>query len=160
MGHASITVPRIGLGGSRSHRWTARIAIGGVAALFSLGAVVLARSLGRVEVVGGSMAPALLPGDRLLLLRRPLGPPGWPAVGDVVALADPREPTRVLVKRVAHIDRSAGTVTVLGDAAEASTDSRTFGAVPRRALLGRAVHRYGPAGRNSRAPWPSGYASR
>ena len=159
MGHASITVPRIGPGGSRSHHWAARITIGGVAALFSLGVVVLARSLGRVEVVGGSMAPALLPGDRLLLLRRPLGSPGWPAVGDVVALNDPREPMRVLVKRVADIDQSAGTVTVLGDAAEASTDSRTFGAVPRRALLGRAIYRYAPVGRSSRAPWPPRYAS-
>lgn len=97
----------------------------------------------RIEVTGASMTPALLPGDRLLLVRaRHFG------VGDVVALPDPREPGRLLVKRVASIDGSS--VGVVGDNAPASTDSRHFGPVPVGALLGRACYRYHPPGRSGR----------
>ena len=103
---------------------------------------------GRVVVEGDSMAPALRAGDRLLILR---------ALrlhrGDVVAVRDPRLPSRVLVKRVAAVPGEAVTVAgavlragrgyvVLGDNLPASTDSRTFGAVPRRLVLGRLVWRY------------------
>jgi hypothetical protein len=38
-------------------------------------------------------------------------------------------------------------VLVLGDNPAASTDSRTFGAVPLAALCGRCVHRYAPIDR-------------
>ena len=83
------------------------------------------------------MSPTLRPGDRLLLVRaRRVG------IGDVVAVADPRAPGRLLVKRVGSVDGRA--VTVLGDNAAASTDSRHFGPVPVAALLGRAFYRYGP----------------
>lgn len=95
------------------------------------------RPLGRVAVTGDSMRPALQPGDRLLVLRR-----ARVDVGDVVAVADPREPTRVMVKRVAG--REGGGVTVLGDNAAASTDSRTFGPVASSAVRGRAFYRYFP----------------
>jgi signal peptidase I len=88
------------------------------------------------------MRPALEHGDRLLVLRL------RPRVGDVVALSDPRAPARTIVKRVAHIDRDE--ITVLGDNAGASTDSRTFGPVPRTAILGRVVYRYAPAARAGR----------
>lgn len=95
------------------------------------------RPLGRVEVTGDSMRPALEPGDRLLVLRRAAG-----RVGDVVALADPRLPSRTIVKRVAA--RSPAGLTVLGDNPPASTDSRTFGPVARSRLRGRAIYRYFP----------------
>jgi signal peptidase I len=51
------------------------------------------------------------------------------------------------VKRVAAIDQPVGTVTVVGDNRSASTDSRDFGPVPRRCVIGLVVYRYGPAGR-------------
>lgn len=97
-----------------------------------------------VVVAGESMAPALRPGDRLLVLRsrRP------PRPGQVVALRDPRQRRRVLVKRVASVD--TGRITVLGDNAGQSTDSRDFGPVQAEALLGRAVYRYAPP---DRAGW-------
>jgi nickel-type superoxide dismutase maturation protease len=99
----------------------------------------MAPSLLRLVVVEGtSMAPGLLPGDRLLVLALRARP------GDVVALRDPRD-GRVIVKRVAAVEGDA--VTVLGDDADRSTDSRTFGPVARSALLGRAVYRYAPADR-------------
>ena len=132
-------------------------------ALVVAGAAVLAvPSVRRVEVTGGSMAPALLPGDRLVVVGRPawsrLAASGrWPAPGQVVAVRDPRRPARILVKRVAAVDRLEGTVTVLGDA-PASTDSREFGPVPRSSVLGRAVYRYAPAGRAGAGPWAEEYA--
>jgi len=119
--------------------------------------VALVRPLRRVEVVGGSMAPTFLPGDRLLVLAPLPGRPVRAAPGDVVAVADPRDRSRILVKRVVAVDRAAGTVEVRGDDPSASTDSRHFGPVPRRALIGRVVHRYGPPGRSGPGPWPTEY---
>lgn len=94
----------------------------------------------RLSVHGSSMEPYLADGDRILVAR-------WPGLrqGDVVALADPRDPRRTLVKRVDVVAHEG--VWVLGDNAPASTDSRDFGTVPRRMVKGRAVYRYHPAQR-------------
>src|SRR4051812_31648916 len=107
--------------------------------------VVFVRGDTRVRflvVDGDSMRPAIEPGDRLLVLRL------RPRVGDVVALRDPRERTRVIVKRVAAIDATG--VDVRGDNAAASTDSRAFGRIDARDVLGRAVYRYAPSTRAGR----------
>ena len=99
------------------------LAVVGVAA----GMTVLVTSVRRAQVAGGSMAPALLPGDRLVVVGLPWGLQPWPRVGAVVAVRDPRDSRRVLVKRVSAVDREAGTIFVVGDAPDVSTDSRTFG---------------------------------
>lgn len=93
------------------------------------------------------MAPTLLPGDWLLadpdaFRDRP------PAAGDLVLLPDPREPARLLVKRVAEVDRSS--VVVVGDAEHESTDSRVFGPVDIDAVEGRPWFRYWPPRRIGR----------
>ena len=88
------------------------------------------------------MAPSLRPGDWLLvdpLAYRDTGP----AVGDIVVAPDPREPGRLLVKRVGGVTAD-GTVELRGDAPDASTDSRTFGPLPASAVTGRAWARYWP----------------
>jgi nickel-type superoxide dismutase maturation protease len=108
---------------------------------------VLARHwLDVVEVAGGSMAPALQPGDRLLVeavtYRSRL-----PRVGEIVLAADPRDPSRELVKRVAA---SGPSLQLRGDARDASTDSRIFGAVPLAAVRWRVVARYWPPARATR----------
>ena len=89
------------------------------------------------------MRPALEPGDRLLVLRT-----AHVRTGDMVALVDPREPDRLVIKRVASC--SSSELMVLGDNPAASTDSRTFGPVSRNALRGRDVYRYFPVERRAR----------
>jgi nickel-type superoxide dismutase maturation protease len=104
--------------------------------------------LRRLEVTGESMTPTLEPGDRVLVVAGlgPLRPPI--RTGDLVALTDPRDPARMMVKRVAAI--SGGRVEVRGDNAAASTDSRHFGPVDRAAVVGRVVYRYHPEERRGR----------
>jgi nickel-type superoxide dismutase maturation protease len=132
---------------------------GGKVAAVALALSVAAawRSVRRVEVAGRSMAPALLPGDRLVVVGLPWLPQPWPEPGTVIAVRDPRLPGRILVKRVAELNRGEGTLEVRGDDPDASTDSRVFGPVPRSSIVGRAVYRYGPAGRTGPAPWPAEY---
>ena len=107
-----------------------------------VGAALLAlRRLDVVEVHGASMAPALQPGDRLLVesltyATRP------PRNGEVVVATDPRQPGRELVKRVTGVD--AGGVHLRGDHPAASTDSRSFGPIPAQAVRWRVLMRYWP----------------
>jgi nickel-type superoxide dismutase maturation protease len=112
-----------------------------------LGALA-AGSLRRLEAVGDSMLPTLQAGDRLLLVRAMGGRLAVP--GRVVAVRDPRFDAggRILLKRVRAYDGDR--VEVRGDNPRASTDSRTFGPVPRRAVVGVALWRYHPA---ERAGW-------
>jgi signal peptidase I len=128
-----------------------------------LGAVCGAAAVGlrplRVEVAGTSMVPALLPGDRLLALRQPRY-----GIGDLVVVGDPRDPARLLVKRLAAlpgsrisasgvtIEAGADEVVLLGDNPDASTDSREIGPVRLADLRGRCVYRYAPADRVGRLP--------
>jgi inner membrane protease subunit 1 len=114
-----------------------------VAALVASAALVLAELLvrpRRVVVEGRSMEPTLAPGDRLLVTRAR----GLHA-GDVVAVRDPRDRRRVLVKRVGAVLDDE--IVLRGDNPSASTDSRTFGPVPAKAVLGRVSRCYSPAWR-------------
>ena len=104
-----------------------------------VGLLAARRWLDVVEVRGRSMAPALLPGDRLLVVRAP------PRTGDVVLTPDPRAPSRELIKRIAAVDRIG--VHLRGDNPAASTDARTFGTVPHADVRWRAVLRYWPVDR-------------
>jgi nickel-type superoxide dismutase maturation protease len=102
----------------------------------------------RVEIVGSSMRPALEPGEWALAVvaasyRR----------GDVVVLEHPERPGFELVKRVIAVPGDlapdgrvldADRFWLEGDAADASTDSRTFGAVGRASLVGRVRLVYHP----------------
>jgi nickel-type superoxide dismutase maturation protease len=108
----------------------------------------------RITVRGPSMAPLLLPGERVLFDRLAYVR-NRPRAGDVVLVAHPLRPELRMVKRLAGVPRDLiggrmlgrGEYWVLGDNAEESTDSREFGPVRRRDLLGRAWVRYWPAER-------------
>ncbi len=100
----------------------------------------------RVVVADASMAPTLRPGDRLLVDRGAYRA-APPEIGDIVVLVDPERPDRWLVKRVAAVDPASGTLEVRGDARDVARDSRQFGPVPLRSVLGRAFRRYHPRDR-------------
>ncbi len=93
------------------------------------------------------MDPTLLPGDWLLA-----DPVAYvdrsPVLGDLVLVPDPREPSRLLVKRVAEVYTDG--LVVVGDAPDASTDSRSFGPVEASAVEGRPWFRYWPPRRFGR----------
>jgi nickel-type superoxide dismutase maturation protease len=123
-------------------------ALVGAAAGIAAGAAA-SRWLDVVEVRGCSMAPSLLPGDRLLVesrsyLNRP------PRPGEVVLAPDPRQADRELIKRVVAVDEAAAAADLRGDAPEASADSREFGAVPVSEIRWRAAFRYWPPERAGR----------
>jgi nickel-type superoxide dismutase maturation protease len=113
-----------------------------IGALAALSTATLARLwLDLVEVRGSSMAPALLANDWLLVER-------WtytrrqPRPDEVVLAADPRDPQRELVKRVAGVGSDG--VRLAGDNAAASTDSAAFGALPVALVRWRVVARCWP----------------
>lgn len=94
------------------------------------------------------MAPSLQSGDWLLADPKAFRGQG-PQVGQLVLVPDPRQPTRLLVKRVGAV-HADGRLDVRGDAADASTDSRAFGAVDPAGVEGQPWFRYWPAGRIGR----------
>lgn len=107
----------------------------GAAILAYLGALAANRS--QVQVRGSSMEPTLQPGDRLLTV--PAIPRALRA-GRVVVVADPADPGHLVVKRLADVD--CASVEVRGDAPERSTDSRTWGRLPRAAVRRIVVARW------------------
>ena len=111
-----------------------------------INAVVYTRVLPfqRFSVQDTSMRPVVQPGDRLLVGR-------WlrPRAGDLVVLRDPEQPSVFIVKRVASVEPN-GDLVVRGDNPNVSRDSRHFGSVARRLVVGRAFYRYLPAARRGR----------
>ena len=94
------------------------------------------------------MEPTLVPGDWLLV-----DPHAYiersPSPGELVLVPDPRQVTRLLVKRVTSVDPD-GWLRLGGDAPEASTDSRAFGSVDPNSVVGRPWYRYFPPRRVGR----------
>lgn len=98
-------------------------------------ALALNRSLIRVH--GPSMLPALWPGDLLVTV-----PAAWWRLrpGLVVVVADPADAGHRVVKRLTRVGPDG--VEVRGDNPAASTDSRTWGVLPDRAVRRVALRRW------------------
>lgn len=148
-------LPPAALGGGRGAALSRALAAGLVAVLAALFVRTFVVEI--VQVPSGSMAPALVAGDRVAVDRLVYGggsgPLAWllpsrePAAGDVVVFRSPEERRRLLVKRCVATggEPFAGswvppdTLVLLGDARESSHDSRAFGPVGRGAVVGRAA---------------------
>jgi signal peptidase I len=133
---------------SRKSLRTALRIISRVPGLYTGLAFLLAR---RATVQGLSMAPTLLPGERLLFDRLAYVR-DRPRLDDIVLVTHPLRRDLRMVKRLTGVPRDAidghtrgrGEYWVLGDNDALSTDSREFGPVRRHDLLGRAWIRYWP----------------
>ncbi len=143
----SVAAPSRGVGDLAQARFRAGLRVGiGVAALGFALAPPLARLVRswplRSAVAGGSMRPTLEPGDWLLVDPRAYAA-RRPRPSDLVAVPDPTEPARWLVKRVVDLDAD-GWLELRGDNPDESTDSRIFGTVDPQSVIGRPWARYWP----------------
>ncbi|MGC2236729.1 MAG: nickel-type superoxide dismutase maturation protease [Pyrinomonadaceae bacterium] len=86
-------------------------------------------------VEGDSMLPALKDGDAVLL-----NPKAKIATGDIVLANHPYKESVKILKRVKKFNKK-GDLYLVGDNPKESTDSRTFGAVPLKYLIGKATCR-------------------
>ena len=86
------------------------------------------------------MTPTLAPGERVVVNRLSYRF-SQPKPGDLVVVRDPRQPERLLLKRIERRADGDGWL-VLGDRPEASTDSRQFGPVKREFIIGKVWFRY------------------
>ena len=119
-------------------------AVRAIPGVYALLAFLTAR---RIAVRGGSMLPALAPGERVLFDRLAYVL-DRPRTGDIVLARHPARPGVRMIKRVAEREGlGRGEYWLLGDNAEGSTDSRTLGAFRRRDIVGRAWVVYWPAER-------------
>ncbi len=94
----------------------------------------------RFRVVGESMMPLLQPGEEVLI--DPLAYVNCsPEPGDIVVSEHPSLKGFRLVKRVVAV-LDSGDCILIGDNSSESTDSRSFGAVPRQKIVGQVTSRF------------------
>lgn len=85
----------------------------------------------KYKIVGRSMSPTLKPGQNILVNRLSKVKPQ-----DIVAAKDPRD-GKILIKRVQKITN--GKFYVLGDNPNESTDSRHFGWITKKDIIGKVI---------------------
>ena len=87
------------------------------------------------EIKGESMLPSLSEGSFVLVSSIPFMFRN-PRVEDIVIARDPRD-RRILVKRIEQVNNEG--YFLIGDNKEISTDSREFGPIQRRDILGKMI---------------------
>lgn len=102
---------------------------------------LLLKSVYPLRVHGESMRPLLR--DGALIVAQRIDGSSRLSVGDVVIAKRPDRPGLEIVKRILAIDEQ-GKVFLDGDNSAASTDSWTFGPVPRDMIVARVRWRYWP----------------
>src|SRR5258708_21827654 len=89
----------------------------------------------KFKIVGNSMSPILVDGDTILVNRLAYVYRS-PQIDDIVAVKDPRD-KKILTKRIARIENNK--YFVLGDNKAHSTDSRIFGMIEKREIVGKII---------------------
>lgn len=89
-------------------------------------------------IEGDSMQPTLKKGDCVFI-----NPKAEPKAGDIVLFRHPYKKSVKAIKRLAQITED-GKYLVVGDNKFESSDSRTFGAIAAKDILGVAVCRFPP----------------
>ena len=95
----------------------------------------------RFRVTGNSMQPLLQPGEEILI--NPFAyQKALPQINDLVVAIHPHQKDLEIVKRIHRIDED-GTFFLLGDNPNHSTDSRNFGAIALKNIIGKVTTRFG-----------------
>lgn len=89
----------------------------------------------RVRVQGNSMLPTFADGDEILIKENAEISPD-----DIVFSKHPKYNERKIIKRISEIDEK-GLLFLIGDNLEESTDSRHFGKINSKLLIGKIVKR-------------------
>jgi nickel-type superoxide dismutase maturation protease len=87
----------------------------------------------KYKIIGNSMFPTLQSGE-IVLVNRLFYLFAKLKIGDIVALKDPRD-EKILIKRIYKIGDSK--YFVLGDNQKESTDSRAFGWITKKDIIGK-----------------------
>ena len=90
----------------------------------------------RLRIIGHSMEPRIKNGELVLLS----GIPYWfksPRINDIVAFKDSRD--TAMVKRITEIKN--GRYFVLGDNKNESLDSRKFGYITKKQIIGKIIYK-------------------
>ena len=90
------------------------------------------------KIIGESMWPTLSDGKNVLV-NRIAYLFNIPKVNDIVACRDPRD-NKILIKRI--LKKENGKYFVLGDNKKASTDSRIFGMIEKKSIVGKVIYKF------------------
>lgn len=95
----------------------------------------------RFRVTGISMQPLLQPGEEILI--NPFAyKKASPQVNDLVVATHPKKADIEIIKRISHITEDDN-LFLIGDNPKHSTDSRNFGAIPLKNIIGKVTTRFG-----------------
>lgn len=88
-----------------------------------------------IAIEGDSMHPTLKTGDRILVEKN-----SAIGVGDIVVAHHPFKTSVKIVKRISSIETD-GSISLIGDNPNESSDSRGFGSIKRSDVIGKVVAR-------------------
>lgn len=94
----------------------------------------------RKRISGASMFPLLKSGDEVLVNHRAYRRKS-PTLGDIVLARHPQRPDFPIIKRITALSGDDAYF-LSGDNAAESTDSRSFGAIKRQAIIGHVICRF------------------
>ena len=93
----------------------------------------------KLRIIGFSMQPTLNPGEEFLMNPRAYLKRS-PQVNDIVVIFHPQQPSLRIIKRIAKIEKG-DRYFLLGDNLQHSDDSRSFGLIERKQIIGKLTTR-------------------